>query len=259
MRGAGLELHGFNSSWYSGADTRHLDLRSSLLNPFGHWITRQYRATTRSDIHILLDTSASMNIAAGGGDLHRLISLLECIIFSTFMAGDRSILWAAAERGKETLHLPPACRMQLPFKTREMLSSAETFSEAGSQGMLEIAGALPKQKSLIFVLSDFYWPQALLENLLPLLGGHETLFIRTRDNINWISRLPDWRLMTLHDPESCKRYPIISRPHLKKKWLQRENQWLDTLRRHFSHYGSAMISMTGELEPMMITRHFFPE
>lgn len=258
--GEGLELHSFSSHWHTGASARHIDLRASLLDPYGHWVVKQYRPPAGCDIHIMLDTSASMLLSPDGSDLHRLSSLLECIIYSTFLAGDRCALWTAARQKTDAIPLlSPAIRQGLPQAVIQHLQMDQSFEETGSEGLLDIAKALPARRALIFLLSDFYWPEALLKQLLPQLARHDTVCLRTRDNHTWLSQLPAWRILTLYDPETRRRSPILSRPSLTQKWLQHEDQWTAWLRRYLAQHGCAMIAMTGQLDPQPITRHFYPD
>lgn len=90
-----------------------------------------------------------------------------------------------------------------PHTSIEMAENLRTYvaPEVGSRGITEIVRLLPRERSLIFMVSDFHMPIADLEESLVLMQRHHIVPIVLWDSSEY-SDLPEFGIANVTDPET---------------------------------------------------------
>lgn len=216
MRGAG-ESFADVAPLLAHPDPRRLDLRRSVTDPFGGLIVRRFQTRTDLRLHVLLDASASLG-AGASADRIGLAALL--------VAGFAQ----AARRGRDLFSLDvlagarlvqtqgPTRRAGLAQELLEQLQ-ALTPSGQGIEGLVAAAGALPAERVLVVLISDFELAPEELDRLLVALRPRPLLPIWLRDS--GLENPPPHRgLAELGDPETGRRRTVLTGP----RWAARQAQ-----------------------------------
>jgi uncharacterized protein (DUF58 family) len=169
-------------SYRSGDDLRHLDWK--LLARTDRLYTRQFRDTTNMSVMIVVDTSASMAFAGGGGkdDVSKLryaSILAAALAYLAVTEGDAAGLMAAAD-GPLT-YLPARggrAHLRSLVARLDKLTPAGTWDPARS---IARAAELMKRRGLIIVLSDLYDAEddTLRELKRARRRGHDVALLQT--------------------------------------------------------------------------------
>ena len=79
---------------------------------------------------------------------------------------------------------------------------------------------VPHQRSLVFVVSDFHWPDDLLAAMMGGLAGHEVVPVVLWDRSEF--QLPERNgLAWLADSEGAGHRLVWLRPALRQRWVNR--------------------------------------
>lgn len=180
-------LHGSGGDFVDAAplmahpDPRRLDLRRSIVDPFGALKVRRFETRTGVTAHVLLDASASLAVAAKA-DRRGLAALLAAgLAQAAVRAGDRFALAAARGDGAEPLLMPPTRRRGLG---REVFAAVAELTPQG-RGVDELiaqAAEIPLQRTVTFLISDFELLPDELDRLLNALEGRALVPIWLRDS-----------------------------------------------------------------------------
>jgi uncharacterized protein (DUF58 family) len=191
-------------------DSRRLDLHASLKDPFGNWLVRRFRQRSGVNVYVVADLSASMGFAGTRRKLDVLADLAAALAYSAHHAGDRfgfigcdqrvreDWYWAAGQRAGAGLELSAALRGFTPHGT-----SADALPAA--------AAYLARQRSLVFLVSDFHFPWATLDAVLAAYARHQLVPVVVWDRAEFAD-LPRWGLARLRDSESGRTRLVALTP-----------------------------------------------
>lgn len=142
-------------------DPRRLDLRASVLDPFGGYRVRVYQQQSTVNVYVLADMSASMGYA---DKQQTLIQLLLTAANSVLSYGDKFGFIGCAD-GIDKRWLLPACRQS--GQVNDLVKRLKNHRYSGSSNGLKNAAAfMPGKRSLVFLLSDCHFPLTQLRDLL---------------------------------------------------------------------------------------------
>lgn len=193
-------------------DPRRLALRASLADPYGRLFVHLFNQFSVIPVVALVDTSASMDFV-GATDKSRLVfAFLESLAFSAYRTGDPFGLAAGDEQLR--LFLPPTRSAGLVAHQIEALAALTPGT--GAAGLRKAAAQLGHRRALVFLVSDFNWPAALITGLLGDLARHEVVPIVVRDSAEDLANAPNG-LARVTDPETGAERSLWIRPRLKRK------------------------------------------
>lgn len=226
--------------FHRAPDARRLDLRSSLRDPYGNLFVRQVAQRSAADVHVLIDTSASMAFGEGWR-LRRARHVAHLFAQATQAIHDRFGLAA----GAENLELFEPARRN---GARTAFEHLDTLAVGGVQrdGLRQAAERLGRRRCLVVVLSDFEFPELNLEALLVALAGHDVIPIRIGERLR--EDLPRYGLMALRDMESGQRRLVWLRPSLRTRWQAQVAERRQHLARVFSRHGCRPFELMGALD-----------
>ncbi|WP_171697730.1 MxaS protein [Methylomonas sp. ZR1] len=215
-------------------DPRRIDLRASLLDPFGHYQVRVQQQHSAIDVYLLADLSASMGFG-GGNDKRRVMAdMLLSIAASALEYGDNIGFIAANQQVLTDCYLPAGKHLG---RIQAMAKRLETLDlQPGSAGLQQAQRYLPKHRALVFLASDFHFPLPQLQAILQNLRRHDLIPLVLWDPAEY-SRLPDWGLFQVQDLETGKRRTLWLRPGLKRNIEQAFAQRRAQLQQQFRASG----------------------
>lgn len=232
---AGLAFRG-HRRLVDGGDPRRLDVHASLRDPLGQWWVRTLAERRAVQVVLLADLSASMDDGPGQPRVQALAALAESLAWSAQRLGD-AFGCLGADRALHRLGPWPPTRQR---------GSGAALAQAlhqhhrdgpparGVDGLLAAAAELPRQRALVFLASDFHWPEAQLAAVMDALATHDVVPVvlwrrsdfelPARDGLAW-----------LRDAEGHGAHLVWVRPALRQRHADRlaqaRQQLTDRLRR----------------------------
>jgi uncharacterized protein (DUF58 family) len=230
-------------------DPRRLDLRASARDPFGRLHVRQYEERATASVFVLTDTSASMafglraSAAQRAADVHAALARAAYAIGDAFggAAGAESIQWRQPPRRRGYA----SCVGPLPARGRHL------------QGLVQEARGLGTRRRLVFVISDFEFPEIGTIELLETLEGHDVVPVVIGDHLE--HDLPRWGLAELADLESGAKRLVFLRPSLHARWRRERAERRALLSGLFAARGRRPFFLDGALDPRSLADHLLDE
>ncbi|MFD0935374.1 MxaS protein, partial [Methylobacterium trifolii] len=127
-------------------------------------------------------------------------------------------------------------------------------SGAGAEGLIEAARLLMGRPKLVFLVSDFRWPRALIERTFAALALHDVVPILLCDSVEDLG-LPAWGLVELDDLEGAGRRLVFLRPSLRRRWIAREQARIEDLRRIATAFARPPFRLADRFDPEALSRH----
>lgn len=239
---------GFHASRHSGAgerfrglspllrhpDPRRIDLRASLRDPFGNLQVRIMQQRSRSNVFVIADLSASM---ASGNKLALLRQIAVACAWSASRTGDSFGFAACAETVRDELLLTRSSGLHVAAELRrrlDRLAAGGTHAES----LRLVAGLLPRQRTLVFLISDFFLPQPLLDATLASLARHMIVPIVIERSAE--ANLPDrFGLCLVRDRESGSRRLLLLTRSLRRRARDGYQRWRDSVEATCLRHGAA--------------------
>lgn len=194
-------------------DPRRIDLRASLLDPFGNYQVRVQQQHSAIDVYLLADLSASMQFVGSYDKRRALADILLSVAASAMQYGDNVGFIACNQRVLSDCYLPAAKHLG---QIQAMAKRLEQIKlQPGSAGLQHVQPYLPKQRALVFLASDFHFPLPQLQGIFQNLRRHNVVPLVLWDQAEY-SRLPDWGLFQVQDLETGRRRTLWLRPGLKR-------------------------------------------
>lgn len=243
---------------HEAPDPRRLDLMATLRDPFGlscgNWLVRVHSQRMAMPVIVLLDLSASMGFEGARRRLDVAADFIDSLAWSAWRTGDPFGFAGCAEAVVESLWLPPTRARGAATPLLQQLRALTPRAHSAT-GLLQATERLPRQRSLVFVLSDFHFGTALRDDLLARLAPHEPVPVVLWDTLEFT--LGTRRgLAQVQDPETGARQLVWWRPALRERWLARERAGRAELLQGLRATGARPLVIEGAFDADAVTRHF---
>lgn len=242
-----------------GRDARRLDLRASVTDPWGRPWVREYRQRARVPVALLADVSNSMRFSGRGERLATCARFARALARAAFGNGDPFAFVACDTTVRRELLLPAAVSRHGGETAARRLEAARAEAPrregAGAQGLEQAVRWLPQRRSLVFLLSDLYLDDTLLERVLRSLAAHERVLLLLADSAE---RRPParWGLARLADLESGRERLLLLRPGLARRLAAAQDERIERCTRLARRHGAALLVAEDGLDTAAVARHF---
>jgi len=250
---AGFEFRGL-AALHDAPDARRLDLHASLRDPFGGWIVR--RSSERRSIPVVLvaDLSASMDFDGPVRKLDVLADLTASLAWSAGRNGDSFGFVGCDERVRNELSVPQTRRRGAGLALAGTLRAWRPLGRS-ARALHDAHRHLPRQRALVFLVSDFHLPLADVAQVLASLAAHQVVPV-----VLWqpaeFALSANHGLARVQEPESGEQRWLWWRPALRERWLAQHEERRDALMRIFRARRLAPLWMPGAFDADAVTRHF---
>lgn len=234
-------------------DARRLDIRATIRDPFEGTFVRRFEMRTPIEVWALVDLSASMRFRGETDRMALVAALCTGLAASATRIGDSFGLIGCGARIRADSFLPATRQRGLAMDRAGRLADLHCEGPSAS-AMVEAAGRLAGRPKLVFVVSDFRWPEALIESVFARLALHDSVPVLLADQAE-DDALPAWGLTELDDLEGGGRRIVFMRPSLRRRWQAAEQSRLDTIRRIASSHGRPPFRLAGRFDAEALTRH----
>ncbi len=250
---AGFEFRD-HAPLHDAPDARRLDLRMSLRDPFGQWIVRRYSQRKSIPVVLVADLSASMGFVGAQRKLDVLADFARSLAWSAWRTGDSFGFHACDESWRADLALPQTRRRGVGLALAQTLRGLEPRGHS-ARGLVDVHRHLPRQRSLLFLVSDFHVPLSEVEKILARLAAHDVVPV-----VLWQAAefAPDAirGLAQVQEPESGARGWLWWRPALRERWQAAAQARREALGELFRAQRLAPLFMEGAFDADAVTRHF---
>lgn len=258
VAGSGEEFRGV-VPLAEGRDARRIDLRASVTDPWGRPWVREFRQRSRVPVALLADVSNSMRFAGHGDRLATCARFARALARAALRNGD-PFAFVACDRGVRRELLLPATLARhggeaAARRLEALRAEAPRHEGAGAHGLEQAVRWLPRQRSLVFVLSDLYLEPDLLERVLRSLAAHERVLLLLADSAE---RQPParWGLARLADLETGRDRLLLLRPALARRMAASQAERVERCTRLARRHGASLLVAEDGLDPAAVARHF---
>lgn len=251
--GGGLEFS-HHANLLDGADPRRLDLHASLKDPFANWLVRRFRQRSGISVYVLADLSASMGFAGKYRKLDVLADLVSALGYSAHRAGDRFGFLGCDEEVRAQWFTPASQHAATGSAIAQRLRQfAPQGRHAGA--LAEAAAHLGRQRSLVFLVSDFHFELAQLDALLARLTRHQLVPVVIWDRAEFAppSR---WGLARLRDSESQRTRFVVFTPRFARDLARAYAQRKARLEAHFMQHNTRPLFLLDGFRADQVTAYF---
>ncbi len=204
-------------------DPRRIAIRASLSDPFERLLVRRAEQPSAIDIAVLIDVSASMAFEGRCDKIALAADIAQALAICAGRSGDTFALYPFDKVLRQDLLLRKTLSRAAHADAVERLRQFAP-DQAGVEGLAEAGAAIAGSKKIVFLISDFLWPQEAARTAAEALAFHDIVPIEIRDSLE-LDGLPDWGLLNLRDLETGRHRLVAMRPTLKSRWrAQRSDQ-----------------------------------
>jgi uncharacterized protein (DUF58 family) len=217
QRGMGMEFRG-HTTLLSYPDPRRIDIRQTIRDPLEQVHVRIFNQKSVTPVFVLCDMSGSMQY----GSTQKKIEVAADIAQSVAQSATRNRDLVGFIGFDDVVREDWLCTLSArPHTTIEMAENLRNYTpqEVGSRGIVKTVGLLPRERSLIFMVSDFHMPISDLEEALVLMQRHHIVPIVLWDSSEYTD-LPEFGIASVTDPETGAKRTLFLRKAYRDRILQ---------------------------------------
>ena len=254
-RGAsGFEFRG-HASLLDVPDPRRLDLHASLRDPLENWLVRVQSERRSIPVTMVADLSASMGFEGACPKLQVVADFAESLSWSAWRNADSFGFIGCDNRVREDLVQPQTRARGAATSITDRLRTLQPEGRS-ARGLLDAHRHLSRQRSLVFLLSDFHLSLDLIEQVLDTLAVHDVVPVILWDRQEFA--LSTGRgLARVVDPETGHRRLIWWRPALRQRWQAQQQAHREALLKVFQARRLAPLFLEDGFDADAVTRYFF--
>lgn len=235
-------------------DPRRLDLHASLRDPMERWLVRINSERRAIPVTMVADLSASMGFAGEHRKLDVIADFAESLAWSAWRNAD-----SFGFIGCDTRVIEPSLLPQTRVRAAggSLAGALRALRPQGrdAQGLLRAHAYLSRQRSLVFLLSDFHLPLAFVDAVLDSLAAHDVVPVVVWDRVEF-SLAPARGLAHVVDPETLQRRLVWWRPALRQRWSDAHEERREALLALFWARRLRPLVIEGGFDADAVTRYF---
>jgi uncharacterized protein (DUF58 family) len=254
QKGGGLQFSN-HVPLIDAPDPRRFDVRASLRDPFEQIWVRVYQQSSAIPVYVIADLSASMNFTGARAKIETLAELVSALSYSAYRTGDRFGFIGCSDGASPEKVLPSTMSRASGLEIAEWIRNRQLKGK-NSEGLLSAADLLGGRRALVFLISDFHFPENLLDRILGSLSLHDVIPVMLWDHQEY-EALPRFGLARVRDPETDRDRLLLLRPGLNKRIQQNFADRFAQLSERFREFGRRPLLLTNGFNPDEVTHYFF--
>jgi uncharacterized protein (DUF58 family) len=272
--GATLTAHHGNGSDFAGfssllacPDPKRIDIRASVRSVPQQWLVRTYLERAAIHVYAVLDVSSSLFFQSAAAPFasnmrQQLTEFVASLAWSATRQGDAFGLRAANDTAQASLLRVPSVQPGTAQQVAEQLAAywqqALVHGQQQGQGASAMPAAIESigaQRALVFLISDFYWPDALLQHTLKAAHIHDVVPVVLRDRAA-MQDLPAFGWARLRDMETGAERSWMLRRGLHQRIQAHVEQQQQALNRQLVNAGTrAPLWLAPDWRAEAVSRH----
>ncbi len=253
QRGMGMEFRG-HTTLLSYPDPRRIDIRQTIRDPLEQVYVRLFNQKSATPVYVICDLSGSMNFGAKKRKIKLAAEIAESVAQSASQNHDPFGFIGFDEVVREDWISPSS------FKSYRAIAMAESLKDyhpapVNCKGITEVYRYLPRERSLVFLISDFHIPNVLLEESLSNLLRHHIVPIVLWDSAEY-KNLPEFGLTNVSDAETGEQRTLFLRKNLREKIVASFENRRNEIYELFMRYDMPPFYVEGEFDADLLTEYF---
>ncbi len=237
--GSGSDFAGF-ASLLACPDPKRIDIRASVRTVPRQWLVRTYLERAAIRVYAIVDVSSSMFFQGEANLRQQVTEFVSSLAWSVTRQGDAFGMAAAHDALPHTCQVPPSFQPGTAQAVAQRMT--QYWQQAapqnhGASAMPAAMAAIGAQRALVFLLSDFYWPEALMQQVLQAGQPHDVMPVVLRDRTA-TEGLPAFGWARLRDMESGEVRSWMLRQGLHQRIMDYDRQHMQALNARFLTAGT---------------------
>lgn len=217
QRGLGMEFRG-HAPLISYPDPRRIDLRQTIRDPFDQVWVRIFNQRSSVPVFVVCDLSGSMGFSGQMRKLEIAADITASAAYSAFRVNDPFGFIGYDEKIRDDWMFTSSTKVHGAFELTERLAQHRP-GHIASTALGDVAQFLPRERSLVLLVSDFHAPlEQLGEQLMPLMRHHVVPLVLW-DAAEYRT-LPEFGIASVTDCETGARRTLFLRKHYRERILQ---------------------------------------
>ncbi len=216
QRGMGMEFRG-HTTLLSYPDPRRIDIRQTIRDPMEQVYVRIFNQKSATPVFVMCDLSGSMQYGVPHTKLTTAAEITRSVAQSATRNGDPVAFVGFEDELRDewvsTLSARPHSMLELADRLENHLPD-----EVGAGALIQSASVLPRERALIFLVSDFHMPLEQLEEALLLMLRHHIVPVVLWNSSEY-KDLPEFGVTSINDPETGERRTLFLRASYRQRIL----------------------------------------
>jgi uncharacterized protein (DUF58 family) len=254
QRGLGVEFRG-HAPLIAYPDPRRIDLRQTLRDPFDQVFVRIYNQKSAIPVHVICDLSGSMGFSGQRSKMELASEITAAVAYSAFRVGDPFGFIGFDEKVREDWLFTSTTKVYAAFELAKRLGEHRP-AKVGAGGLLDAGYYLARERSLVFLISDFHMPLDMLKTAVNGLARHQLVPIVLWDAAEY-RHLPDFGIASVIDCETGTRRTLLFREGLRQRIEQAFADRRSKLEQFFMGFDTPPFFVENAFDPDALTEYFY--
>ena len=253
QRGMGMEFVG-HTTLLNYPDPRRIDLRQTIRDPMEQVYVRLFNQKSATPVYVICDLSGSMNFGAKERKIRRAADIAESVARSATRNSDPFGFIGFDDVVREDWISTQSFKSQRAIDLAERLKEYHPLPVTGN-GIEDVWRFLPRERSLVFMISDFHMPFEQLEGALSNLTRHHIVPIVLWDADEY-SQLPEFGITSVTDPESGAKRTLFLRKGYRDKIIASFEARRTAIYQLFMQFDMPPFYVEGNYDADALTEYF---
>jgi uncharacterized protein (DUF58 family) len=253
QRGMGMEFIG-HTTLIAYPDPRRIDLRQTIRDPMEQVFVRLFNQKSATPVFVVCDLSGSMNFGAKERKIRKAAEIAESVAQSASRNGDPFGFIGFDDAVREDWISMPSFKSQRAIELAERLKEYHPGPVSGI-GISEVWRFLPRERSLVFLISDFHMPHEQLEGSLANLLRHHIVPVVLWDADEY-KNLPEFGITAVTDPETGAKRTLFLRKDYRNKIIASFEARRQAIYKLFMQFDMPPFYVEGNFDADGLTEYF---
>jgi uncharacterized protein (DUF58 family) len=253
QRGMGMEFRG-HTTLLSYPDPRRIDIRQTIRDPLDQVHVRMFNQKSATPVFVIADLSGSMSFGSTQSKIAIISQIAHSIAMSATHNSDPFGFIGFDDIVREDWFCTQSFRAH---QALELTSALKNFKpdQVGSAGLKDVNRFLPRERSLIFLISDFHMPLIELEESLSLLMQHHVVPVVLWDSSEY-KQLPEFGITSLTDCETGEKRTLFLRKEMRANIVASFEERRSNIEALFMSFDMAPFFVEGGFDADALTEYF---
>ncbi len=253
QRGMGMEFRG-HATLLSYPDPRRIDLRQTIRDPMEQIYVRIFNQKSAAPVFVLCDMSGSMQYGSKQPKIAIAGDIIQSVAQSVTHNGDPFGLIGFDDEIREDWIATLSARPHMAIEMAEKLKTYQP-NEVASTALIDTVRMLPRERSLIFLVSDFHMPIKDLKEALVLMLRHHIIPVVLWDTAEY-EDLPEFGIANVTDPETGAKRTLFLRKEYRKRILDSFKQRRKAIEDLFLRFDMQPFFVTNQFDADLLSDYF---
>ena len=253
QRGMGMEFRG-HTTLLSYPDPRRIDIRQTIRDPLEQVYVRIFNQKSATPVFAIADLSGSMNFGGKQSKVVLTSKIASAIAMSATHNSDPFGFIGFDDVVREDWLCTQSFRAHQALELTAALKNFEP-EQVGSAGLNDVNRFLPRERSLIFLISDFHMPINELEDSLSLMMQHHVVPIVLWDSSEY-KNLPEFGITSVTDCETGEKRTLFLRKDMRANIVASFEARRAEIQALFMKFDMAPFFVEGDFDADALTEYF---